>query len=488
MQLSHRTCAALVIGPLLLSGCEKRDPANLRGTVFSGQPWPNVVLISVDMLRPDHLGCYGYGRDTSPNIDRLAAEGTLFENAISTTSWTLPAHAALLTGLNDSVHGCIDTNTRLDSERTTLTERLYEVGYETAGIYSGPYLHPVFGLAQGFEVYTDCTSYPQLSDSTARGIGTVDGPDIWQASHRDVTSPRVYEAARAWLVRQRERPFFLFVHLWDVHYDFVPPPPYDRMFDLDYAGPVTGDKFLFDQWINGRMPADDLDHLVALYDGEIAWTDVHIGRILDDLDELGIQDSTIVVLVADHGTEFFEHGEKSHRKTLFDKVIRIPMIVRYPGGVPAGQRIATQVSIIDVVPTIAELAGLPIPRDVMGASLVPFLEGDTPGWDQPAISELFSNHRRMRSFRWPDRKLIEDLLTGKSWAYDLQTDPGELRPVHSPDDPLMRAARTSAEPGKHRLESVREARGAATASSTVPPQILNQLKSLGFVGSDGEGR
>ncbi|MBU0617850.1 MAG: sulfatase-like hydrolase/transferase, partial [Planctomycetes bacterium] len=196
-------------------------------TAAGDSTYPNILLISVDALRPDHLGCYGYGRATSPNIDKLAGEGALFENAISSTSWTLPAHAALFTGLADSVHGCTDTDRRLAENRYTLAERLKDAGYATVGFFSGPYLHPVFELGQGFDEYVDCTSYPELTERNGIDAKAVDSASVHERSHRDITNPRVYERASAWLTENKRRPFFMFVHMWDVHFDFIPPPPYD---------------------------------------------------------------------------------------------------------------------------------------------------------------------------------------------------------------------------------------------------------------------
>ena len=469
-------------GLLMFSGCRPDDTSASRTRVRADESWPNVVLISVDMLRPDHLGCYGYARDTSPRIDRLASEGTLFENAISSAPWTLPAHAALMTGLTDSVHGCTDTNRILAARQTTLAERLKAKGYATVGFFSGPYLHPVFGLSQGFDEYVDCTSYSQLSKKTVSATGTVEGRAIWEVSHSDVTNERVYKAVQEWTTKNKRRPFFMFIHMWDVHYDFTPPEPYDRAFDPDYQGPFDGKNFVFDQWINARMEQNDLEHLIALYDGEIAWTDAQIGRILDGLDALGLRDSTIVALVADHGTEFFEHGEKSHRKTLFDESIRIPLIIRYPGEVPHGKRIETQVSIIDVFPTIIELIGLPTSPDVMGQSLVPLFSNRSLARDNLAVSELDSLGRKMRSFRRRGCKLIRDEVTGRLWVYNLLEDPDELHPLKSLDTPLAQGIVRDARLAERRLNAYRNALSSETSGSSIPPQVLEKLESLGYVG------
>jgi arylsulfatase A-like enzyme len=472
--------ATVLVG---LCGCSRKDdPPPVR----ADESWPNIVLISVDTLRPDHLGCYGYSRDTSPRINRLAAEGALFENAISSTSWTLPAHCAMLTGLADTVHGCLDMDQRLDDSRTTLAERLREVGYATVGFFSGPGLHPVFGLAQGFDKYVDCTSYADVTIKVMTAGQGLDGGVVESRSNADITNPKVYREVQAWLKRNQRRPFFMFIHMWDVHFDFIPPPPYDTKFDGDYRGTVTGENFIVDPSINAKMPERDREHIVALYDGEIAWTDEHIGKILDDLDSLGLRDATVVMLLSDHGEEFFEHGRKGHRQTLYDEVIRIPLIVRYPGRIPAGQRFREQARMVDVVPTLLELAGMPVPADVMGQSLVPLFSGRRLGADTLAVSELFSVGRELRSFRRPDRKMIYNEQTTGAMFYNLAADPGEMAPLPDASSQTAALASEDAQRARQWLEDFRRTLPASTATPELPDKVRRQLESLGYVGGAAE--
>ena len=445
---------------------------------------PNVILISIDTLRPDHLGCYGYKRNTSPRIDRLAAEGVLFENTISSTSWTLPAHAALFSSLADTVHGCTDTDKRLHADIVTLAERFADAGYQTVGFFSGPYLHPVFGLGQGFAEYVNCTSYARALDD-ARTAAWANDLKVMRQSHRDVTNPTVYEAVRRWMnANGQSRPFFMFIHLWDVHFDFIPPPPYDTMFDPNYQGPVTGRDFFFDSRINARMPRRDLEHLLALYDGEIAWTDLHVGRIVDDLKRGGLLDKTVLAVTSDHGTEFFEHGYKAHRMTLFDEVIRIPLIIRYPASLPAGRRIRPQVRIIDVGPTLLELAGVEPPTEVTGQSLVPLTRQATPDFDNLAVSELFSVGRRLRTIRTLEWKFADHLAARKQYYIDLTEDPGERHPLTD----------LTSDPGRQYLaryravlENLTDRRAGmpdAGGDSALPDDVRRQLENLGYVSDD----
>lgn len=437
---------------------------------------PNVLLISVDTLRPDHLSSYGYERSTSPTIDRLAAEGVLFEQHVSSTSWTLPAHAAMFTSLVDTVHGCFETDRVLAHDRVTLAEHFSEAGYQTAGFFAGPYLHPAFGLGQGFEVYEDCTSYGQALAELPTEAWSMDRA-VMQASHRDVTNPTVYDRVSAWLGGRSDDPFFLFVHLWDAHFDFMPPPPYDTMFDPDYDGEVTGRDFFFDSSINAAMPERDLHHLIALYDGEIAWTDHHIGLILADLERQGVLDDTIVAVTSDHGTEFFEHGGKAHRMTLFDEVIRIPLILRYPPRLDPGLRVARQTRMIDLAPTLLDLAGLPPARQAMGHSLAAASSGEEP----LALSELFSVGRRLRAIRTSETKLIHDSNRHSQFYFDLADDPGERQPLDDWTSPRgagldERFGRTVAS-----VEALAGAMADPGAPVELPPEVLRKLESLGYV-------
>jgi len=442
-----------------------------------------VLLISIDTLRNDHLHCYGYPRDTSPNIDRLAAEGVLFENNVSSTSWTLPAHAALFTSLPDSVHGCVDTDRRLSPSLVTLAERFKAAGYQTVGFFSGPYLHPAFGLGQGFDLYEDCTSYHNLLDHTPVGKWAMD-PEVMRKSHRDITNPIVYGAVHRWLKTHHDTPFFMFVHLWDVHFDFIPPEPYHSKFDPDYHGTVTGQNFFFDRRINAHMPKRDLQHIIALYDGEIAWTDLHVGKILADLKSEGLLDDMVVALTSDHGTEFFEHGGKGHRMTLFDEVLRTPLIIRDAKRLKAGRRVRQQSRIIDIGPTLLELAGLPKAEDILGHSLVRLAMGDALDFDNTAVSELFSVGRRMRTLRTLDWKLYDNIALNRTYYYELAKDPHELRPI---EDLSTAQGRKMVSAYRRTLEQLKAAAAAHRTIPTytdLPEEVSRQLKSLGYVGSD----
>jgi len=405
-----------------------------------GPDRPHVVLVSIDSLRADHVGCYGYARDTTPFLDRLAKEGVVFDTVVSSSSWTTPAHAALFTGLPDRVHGCFDETRWLDGSRETVAEAFKRAGYRTVGFFSGPPLHPNFGFAQGFDTYHDCTTYSKESLAFLRGEATHEA--IGNKPNTVVTNPEVLGAVRQWLEQARDDPFFMFIHLWDVHYDYVPPEPYDRLFDPDYRGPCTGRDVLRVDRRPGDWSDRDVEHLKALYDGEIRWTDDTLRKIIDAVSRRFGTENTVIVVTSDHGEAFYEHGVHGHRMTLYGEEIRIPLIIRYPPSVPRNARVSAMVSLLDVAPTLLELAGVKGLPDATGRSRVPLMRGASPPEPvEPAICELIDNKKKLHLFalRFPEWKAILDLETSSSRVFDLRRDPGEQHPLGEADYPVAAA-------------------------------------------------
>jgi arylsulfatase A-like enzyme len=440
---------------------------------------PDVVLVSIDSLRADHLSSYGYARETSPTIDGLAARGVRFASAISTTSWTLPAHAALFTGLYDSAHGVDLDGRSLGDESRTLAEAFRDAGWRTAGFFGGPYLHPSFGLAQGFDVWQSCmTRIPDEASEIAVQDAAREGRDT---AHADVTGPRLLAEVERWAEGLDGEPFFLFVHMWDVHYDFIPPPGYVERFDPDYDGPIDGRGFVHDDAIRADMAPRDLEHLVALYDAEILYTDEVLGRILALLDARGRLDGTLVVVTADHGEEFFDHGGKGHRRTLFDEVVRVPLVVYWPGRLPEGRVVSDQVRLIDLMPTVLSLVGVPLPGPVQGRDLTPLLEGDTLP-PAPALTELRRRNVHLRALRTGERKLV-DRGGPRAVLYDLVRDPEEAHPSREPSEEAERLrARLASE-----LEAARRFRERARpATPTLDPEVVERLRRLGYLDDESE--
>jgi arylsulfatase A-like enzyme len=398
---------AAVVGTVAGLACDAETP---RG--------PSIVLVSIDSLRADRLGCYGAERDTSPAIDALAAEGARFENAIAPTSWTLPSHVTLLTGLPVPSHRVDAPERRIDPARQMLAEHLADRGYHTAGFVSAPFLERIYGFDRGFERYENFQNLRAAVFPPSR--------DVHDQSHQDETAREVVDAALAWLDERPVdgAPWFLFVHLWDVHYDFIPPAPYDTLFDPDYAGDLDPRRFEHNPTIRADMPARDLEHLRALYDGEIRWLDSQLGRLLDALRAREPGERIIVSLVADHGDEFFEHGQKGHYRDLYEESVRVPWIVRDPTEIRPGTVVPGVAGLDDVAPTLLALAGLPALPEATGQSLADHLRDGSA-----ALQSKLLTVRQIAALRGPGWKVRYDRGTGLAVYYDLERDPDERDPA-----------------------------------------------------------
>jgi arylsulfatase A-like enzyme len=455
-------CATTILGCCL--ACGDDPPATP----------PDVLLISIDSLRADHLGCYGYPRDTSPTIDRLANEGVRFETAVSTTSWTLPAHAALFTGLFDPAHGTTDIHLRLARGYHTLAEHFRASGWSTVGFFAGPLLHPSFALDQGFEKWVSCMS------ESASAMDDDDPATFFAAnvaSHAEVTGPRTVEAVRSFLEGQSDQPLFVFVHLWDPHYDYIPPAPYDGLFDPEYTGSLDVRNYPFNETIRSDMDLEDLEHLIALYDGEIRFTDDTLLQLLRLFDQYRPESQRLTIVTADHGEEFFEHGGKGHQQTLFEESIRVPLIFHWPEELRAGV-IGGQVSLVDVAPTIVRLAGLDPMPSAQGIDLSGTFHGSSVP-ERGLHSLLAVGDAHIEAIRTSRYKLLRS--KGLVAHLDLIDDPYErdLLPGPPADDPFP--ARVLGEI-LGQSELLRKEFGADDAGARrLDPEIEQRLRALGYV-------
>jgi len=371
----------------------------------------NVVLISMDSVRQDHVGAYGHRPEFAPDIqvtphlDALAQEGVVFDEAWATTSWTLPSHMTILTGLSDATHGVVHDFVRLDPLRHTLAEQFSAAGYATAGFYSGPYLDQKYGFEKGFDYYASgmmpdgereawmqARSLELAAAKRANGQPDAITPaDISglrdRLSHEDITSPRINEQGLTFLDTHGDEPFFLFLHYFDAHYDHIPDkaePGLGERFDPSYAGNFPPDRWYFNPAVRtidqrtGRPTQQigdrDLRHIMAMYDAEIHWVDRHIGEIVQKLKDLGVYDNTIIAVISDHGDEFFEHGNIGHRTTLFAEVLKIPFILRVPDEARAGARVEELVRTYDLAPSLLDYAGLGEMPEAEGQSVRSFVD------------------------------------------------------------------------------------------------------------------
>src|SRR5687767_8500731 len=350
---------------------------------------PNLVLITIDTLRPDHLECYGYKPIKTPHINGLAADGVLVEKAYTPIPLTLPSHASIFTGTYPIFHGVRDfTGFTLSKDRTTLATMLGSAGYRTGGVIGSAVLEARWGLNQGFEFYYDNFSFSLERD--------------WQpiAERRgDV----VVREGLGWLEKHKKSPFFLWMHLFDPHDPYEPPAPYAAQYS--------------------ERP----------YDGEIAYTDEHVGTIVRYLKQNNLYENCLIVLLADHGESLGEHGERYHGFFIYDATLRIPMIFKLPAAAGVrGRRIPGPLRTIDVVPTVLQIMGLSgkvRAKEVQGRGAYGAMLGKQPSSEITAYGELFLPFYH---FEWSP---LLSVLRGrhkfidapKPELYDIEADPGETR-------------------------------------------------------------
>jgi arylsulfatase A-like enzyme len=467
--------------------------AAFRRDIGGGRP--NVIVLLIDALRADHLGCYGYARPTSPAIDRLAGDGVLFREAIPASTFTKSSVASLFTGRFPYQHGVYWGNLRENPERitsdllggdeVTLAEVLRGRGWLTAAWVQNSHLRDFMGFAQGFVDYHDQE-------------GPID---------------RINRRFGAWLAGPGRRyPFFAYVHYIDLHDPYRPPPPYDALFgDAGdprdaYAGIDLAEWGSFLAAVRRgerRLAPAELDRLAALYDGQIRHLDDRVGRLLDRLRRLGLYDRSLIVLTADHGDAFGEHGFISHSAAPYEELVRVPLIVKFPGGRFAGRTVGRQARLVDLFPTVLEVAGVGAagagalaggpPADLAGCSLVPLIEGgaqvggagagvaegSVAGRDpacEVAVVEIAEEGAppivAIRAGGW--KYIHRDPAPGE--LYDLAADPGETRNL------IATAGEEAAALRRLALEVV--ARRSAVGAQRIPldERTLRELKALGYVG------
>ncbi len=444
-------------------------------SIFYSSEKPNVVVISIDTLRPDHLGYNGHDRATSPALDRLAAEGVVFEDAVSTTSWTLPAHGALLTGMPDQVHGLSWDMDVLHPEVKTLAEVMKKAGYDTYGVFTAPYLLPQFGFGRGFDEYVNAVDY-----ETPRNRAET----IFQPYVNDSTPVAMDEVERL-LDRNGEENFFLFLHLYDVHPPFDPPSPYDELFDPACRGDLDSTDIMGSPEKFKEVSSCDLEFLKARYDGSIRYVDEHgIQRLVDILEDREILDETIIVVTSDHGEEFAEHGSLGHRHNLHDATLRIPLVIWAPGMAPAGKRIEGQARIFDVMPTILEMAGIRTPPELVGASLCRRWKREGAGKDieRPLLAELFDRYTNRQAYRTDQWKMMTNKVSGETKLYYLEQDPLEQNPITDPRLPVFemnakRMKKLESRILKHRIPRKR----AEKPGPHIDKRDIEMISALGYL-------
>ncbi|HMB69209.1 MAG TPA: sulfatase [bacterium] len=435
-----------------------------------GKPAPdpaprNLVLIVVDTLRQDRNGCYGHPRPTSPALDALAAQGTLFRNAYTVSPWTLPSMASIFTGLYPGRHGVTAFREILPQEAPTLPEILERNGFASAGVVSNVLLKREYGFARGFQ---------RFDESQAVG-------------HRNVSTGPVTDFAGSYLRRLAEQGdrFFLFVHYFDPHYRYQRHPMFG--WSSDGAGRLDGGEAIQKIRAMDPLPSpEEVDFLVDCYDEEIAWTDRGVRRLLRQLDALGLSDDTIVVFTSDHGEEFLSRGWLGHTNSLYDELMRVPLVVRDPRHAARVEQRPT--SVVGVTPTVLELLGVSADAEFQGESFAGGVTGGESDWSDELLLEVDfhpdseqndDKRATLQGLRRDDWKIVRDTTTDDRLLFDLERDP------------LERQDRTGEEAERaEEMTRALAARAAWAARGALTPDSLEvdesqheRLRALGYVGN-----
>lgn len=446
--------AGLLLVCLVCGGCTGEEGAGPDG--------PNLLIISIDSLRADHLSAAGYGRDVTPRLDAFLAEGTWFSNAVSAAPWTTPSMMSMMTGLEAEAHQVQAPDFALAPEAVTLAERLQDAGYRTAAVVPAVTLGPHFGFAQGFERY-----------------------EAFNYGHNRLTSRRLNAAARRLIESEDPRPWFVWVHYWDPHYNYNPPEPEASRYPTAFT-PEPGTRYNVAELKRHPSPLrpEEVDYLLAQYDAEIRYNDRFLGELLDLLETRGEDGNTLVILLADHGEAFQEHGWLGHTNRVDETLIHVPLAFRWPGAIRAGARVEGQVGLVDLLPTVLDLLGLdPRENEVMGRSLAATLRDGAPV-EERALASMTVRRGAWYSLRLPPLKYVLDFESCEARLYDLDADPGETRDV------------AGARPGElERLASLAAERLALARSVGLPAlrpgqeseETLEMLVALGYVAPPEDG-
>lgn len=389
----------------------------------------NVVLIIVDTLRQDHLGVYGYGRDTTPNIDHFAERATVFDEAYSHTPWTKPSIASILTSLHPRAHGIEEWRDPLREKHLTLAQHLKTYGYQTKAAVSHVILDPRYGFSKGFDDY---------DWSVVKGLDP----------SKVISSPAVTDYGIRAVDAMGEKPTFLWLHYFDPHSDY-----------FNHAGFQFGES------------KSRLDR----YDSEVAFTDHHVGRLLDHIKAKGLLDDTVIVIVSDHGEEFDDHGGWLHGRTVYDESVKIPLIIHVPG-FGAG-RIDKLVAEIDLAPTLCELVGVPTPRQFAGKAIPSAYARFNPKNNRRIYLENFLDDNCKQGVRTGNWKIIRNCAAQPPSfeLYHLKRDPKEIKNLY----------RRNKEKAKIMTERLNEVYAslptAQQPNRELPQELEEQLKGLGYL-------
>lgn len=447
--------------PVALNAAERAWLGKLEARL-AGKP--DFMIFMVDALRADHVGAYGYGRDTTPTLDSLAAAGVLFENATSNANMTRLTVPSIFTLLYPSTLGMASTLTSMAPRTVTIAELMKNAGYQTLAYIPNPSMKKRLNFDQGFDVYDDKIFYVRNFRS-------------WESM--SVINERVL----GWLRGNRGRRFFIYIHSCDAHAPYSPPPPYDTMFHdpareetARNARPITDAEYARMHGYQ-RLDGDggDLNYYVGLYDGEVRYTDDKLSELLAEMRALGVADNTVFFFSADHGEGFLEHGEWDHGHHAYDEVIRVPLIMTAPEARFRGATIAPPVHTFDMSATVLDLADVSGVPEFQAKSMMPLLRGDTASaWEYSFIES--DDVRALRNARW---KFIQDRESGAEMLFDLVADSSESVNLAASDTLVAGDLRRK----MAALVKANEMLGQLgfMETSDLDAETVEQLKALGYI-------
>jgi arylsulfatase A-like enzyme len=454
--LARRSVPALVLVVACLVGFSLADhlrrehtaSASVPGALIAGQAPPNVLLVVLDTVRADHLGLYGYSRETTPNLTRLARRGVTFDQARSTAPWTLPSHASMMTGRWPHELST-DINHPLDETHRTLAEYLAAHGYATAGfVGNATYCGIETGLGRGFAHFEDHElSFADVLWTSVLGQRII-LPLICPPERRASGNPNDYhrrdaasirQGLLAWLRGLGNRPFFAFLNLYDAHSPYIPPADFDRPLGKT-TGSATNVSNL-ERWFildKNQLSSREIQFVLDAYDDGIAYLDEQLGLLFTDLERAGRLANTLVIVTADHGEELGEHGLYGHASSLYDGEIHVPLLIFLPGAAQAGTTVRPQVSLRDLAATITDVVGIG-DRSFPGRSLARYWAGDATYHPEPSLSEVDApvmsapNQGRSPVFRGPMKAVTSGHHVyikngdGKEELFDVEADAAQVR-------------------------------------------------------------
>jgi len=429
----------------------------------------NIILISIDTLRADHLSCYGYSRNTSPNIDRIARKGVLFKNTIATSSFTPPSMASIFTSKNVSSHGIkhgvlkkgmVYNQEVISSSFTTLAEALKEEGYATFGFHTNPHLAKEFGFAQGFDFFK------QFTFANARRLNK--------------------EVLKFKEEYKKKGKYFLWVHYFDPHWPYFKREPWGSSYSSYHPKEI---KVLnFDMWpekfsskTNLKEDKDLLSYLIARYDSEINFVDKYVGELIDSLKKDG---DALVIITSDHGEEFLEHGRFTHGFQLYEESIRVPLIINFPSKIPEGIKVENEASIIDIMPTILEILKIKSNPGLEGKSLIPLISKNLSAVpmaqagkksNRILYSELYRFGNNLVSARFKNWKYIYNIKENRQELYDLGADIGEKSNI------ILKNEKVAKDLQMKVIGLISSSKKLKGQEKPVGKKALDALKSLGYI-------